>query len=158
VKQRNLHISRRWQAVSVAILLCLFALQLIHVARVTSSSWDEGHHLFDGYTIWTRHDYRANAEVPPLVKLTASLPLLAEHLQVPPNQGKSQSMEAFLDGRAFLFHNGANRTLFPARMACMIFALVLALLLYAAALEMFGAAVALLALAFFIFDPTFLAN
>ncbi len=158
MKLRNFQIGRRWHVASIAILLCLFAFQLIHVARVTSSSWDEGHHLFDGYTIWTRHDYRANAEVPPLVKLTASLPLLAEHLQVPPNQGKSQSMEAFLDGRAFLFKNGVNRTLFPARMACMVFALALALLLYAAALEMFGAAAALLALALFIFDPNFLAS
>ena len=158
MKQLDLEMSRRRSGFFAAALLCVFALQLIHVARVTSSSWDEGHHLYDGYTIWTRHDYRANAEVPPLVKLTAALPLLGKHLNIPRDQGKSQAMEAFLDGRAFLFGNGPNRVLLPARMACMVFSLALALLLFVAAREMFGTAAALLALAFFIFDPNFLAN
>ncbi len=51
MRPRNFEIGKRWHVASVAILLCLFALQSIHVARVTSSSWDEDHYVFDGYTI-----------------------------------------------------------------------------------------------------------
>jgi 4-amino-4-deoxy-L-arabinose transferase-like glycosyltransferase len=148
----------RQRVLLVTALLLVFTVELICVARVYSANWDEAHHLYDGYSIWTRHDYRLNAEVPPLVKLTAALPLLPMRLSVPDNQGRSQNMEAFLDGRAFVFGNGGDRVLFPARMACMIFTLLLAILLYAATREMFGDIAALAALALFIFDPTVLAH
>ncbi len=150
--------TRFYRSLLVTALLAIFAAQLIHVARSYSMSWDEGHHLYDGYTIWKQGDYRLNAEVPPLVKLTAALPLLGMHLYVPARQGRSQGEEAFLGGRAFVFQNGADRVLFPARMACMGFTLVLALLLYFTTREMFGAAAALVALALFVFDPNFLAH
>lgn len=143
---------------AVAALLLVFALQLIHVARLYSANWDEAHHLYDGYNIWTKHDYRSNAEVPPLIKLAAALPLLPMHLASPPPQGESQALEAFLDGRAFVFGNGGDRVLFPARMACMAFTLLLAGLLYTATREMFGEVAALGALALFVFDPNVLAH
>ena len=155
---RKWHLSTLQRRGIVALLLLLLGAQLVHMARVCSSTWDEPHHLYDGYNIWTRHDYRLNAEVPPLVKLTAALPLLPMHLQRPPNQGQSQAMEAFLDGRAFVFGNGGDHVLFPARMACMLFTLLLAWLVYAAGREMFGTLPALVALGMFVFDPNFLAN
>ncbi len=139
-------------------LLCVLALQLMHVARATSATWDEPHHLFDGYTIWKLHDYTLNPEVPPLVKLTAAAPLLHMHLDVPQNKGRSVPEEAFLDGRAFLFGNGGDRVFFPARMACALFALGLALLVYLIAAEMFGFGAGLFALALFVFDPNLLAH
>ena len=150
--------TNRQQLLAVIALLLVFAFQLVHVARVYSANWDEAHHLYDGYNVWTKHDYRLNAEVPPLVKLTAALPLLPMHLTVPPNSGKSQSLEAFVDGRTFVFGNGGDRLLFPARMACMLFTLLLAALLYAATREMFGGFAALAALAMFVFDPNILAH
>ena len=149
-----IHLTRPQRTLGVSLLLLIFALQLIHVARVYSINWDEGHHLYDGYNIWTRHDYRLNAEVPPLVKLTAALPLLPMHLSVPADRDKS----AFLLGRMFVFENGGDRVLFPARMACMLFTLLLAWLVYAAARDMFGTLAAFLALTFFIFDPNVLAH
>lgn len=150
--------NRIHRTLAVAALFLVFALQLIHVARLYSANWDEAHHLYDGYNIWTKHDYRFNAEVPPLVKLAAALPLLPMHLAAPPLRGKSQALEAFLDGRAFVFGNGGDRVLFPARMACMVFALLLAALLYTATREMFGDIAALGALAMFVFDPNVLAH
>jgi 4-amino-4-deoxy-L-arabinose transferase-like glycosyltransferase len=131
---------------------------LIHVARVYSANWDEAHHLYDGYRIWTRHDYRLNAEVPPLVKLTAALPLLAMHLKTPPEQADPQGANAFREGRLFVFGNGGDRVLLPVRMACMLFTLLLAGLLYAAAREMFGGMAGVAALALFVFDPNVLAH
>jgi len=147
------------QRVSAALLLMLvLTVQLIYVSRTYSANWDEAHHLYDGYNIWTKHDYRLNAEVPPLVKLAAALLLLPMHLKTPPNQGKSQALEAFLDGRLFVFGNGGDRVLFPARMVCMLFTLLLAWLLYRLAKEMFGDTAALAALALFAFDPNLLAH
>ena len=140
------------------VLLLLMAIQLIHLSLVTSVTWDEGHHLFDGYTIWKRADYRLNPEVPPFIKLVAAVPLLHPPLFVPPNQERTEQTEAFLDGRSFLVHNGYDRILFPARMACMVFTLALGLLLYLFTQEFFGSLAALFGLALFVFDPNFLAH
>jgi 4-amino-4-deoxy-L-arabinose transferase-like glycosyltransferase len=139
-------------------LLAIMALQLVHLSRVTSITWDEGHHLFDGYNIWKRFDYRLNPEVPPLVKLVAAAPLLHAPLVVPPNQERAEQTEAFLDGRSFLVANGYDRILFPARMACMVFTLLLGLLLYLATKDLFGPIAALFALALFVFDPNLIAH
>ena len=140
------------------LLLAIMAAQLIHLSRVTSITWDEGHHLFDGYTIWKRADYRLNPEVPPFIKLVAATPLLHANLVVPPNRERAEQTEAFLDGRAFLVSNGYHRILFPARMACMVFMLALGALVFLATREMFGAMAALFALSLFVFDPNFLAH
>ena len=88
------------------------------------------------------------------MKLTASLPLLVLHLSVPPNLGQSQGLEAFLDGRAFVFGQVGDRVLFPGTHCRHAFALLLAGLLYLATLEMFGDLAALAALVLFsVFDP-----
>jgi hypothetical protein len=154
----TLKVNRWVRGLCVGGLLCVLALQLVHVANATSSSWDEAHHLFDGYTIWKFDDYRLNPEVPPFIKLTAALPLLHMQLKVPPNQGRQNQTEAFLDGKEFVFGNGGDRVLFPARMMCAGFALALGLLIYFAAEEMFGFVAGLFALALFVFDPNVLAN
>ena len=40
-------------------LALLFALvfQLASASRANSITWDEAHHVFDGYTIWKQADY-----------------------------------------------------------------------------------------------------
>jgi hypothetical protein len=149
---------KRNRLLVVTGLLLVMALQLVHVACATSATWDEPHHLFDGYTVWTKHDYRLNAEVPPLVKMVAALPLLGRSLQVPENQGRSSPTEAFLDGRSFVFGNGVPHTLLPARLACIVFSLGLGWLVYLAAAEMFGYGAGLFALALLAFDPNLLAH
>ena len=143
---------------AAGLLLSLFSLQLIHVARFYSANWDEAHHLYDGYLILTQRDYRANAEVPPLVKITATLPILHLHPALPASSGTSQTENAFLAGRAFVFGNGGDRLLVPARMACILFSLFAALLIYAAGRHMFGMLAGLSALLLFVFDPNVLAH
>jgi len=144
--------------VGFVVLLLVLVGQLAYVANATSSTWDEPHHLFDGYTVWKTGDYGLNPEVPPLVKLAAALPLLRMHLKIPVAQGRSIPNEAFRDGREFVFGNGGDRVLFPARMACAGLTVGLALLLGLAAWEMFGHVAGLVAVAFFVFDPNVLAN
>ncbi len=148
----------RTRRVLAVLLFLLLAAQLVHVARVTSANWDECHHLYDGYNIWTHRDYRLNAEVPPLVKLTTALPLLTMKIGPLPAQDKSQALNAFQGGRQFVFGNGGDRVLLPARMACMLFALLLAWLVYAVGRRLFGANAGLAALALFVFDPLLLAH
>ncbi len=140
------------------MLLLLFVAQLVHVARVTSANWDECHHVYDGYNILTHRDYRLNAEVPPLVKMTAALPLLLMKIGPLPAQDKSQALNAFIGGREFVFGNGGDRVLLPARLMCCLFALALAALVYAVARRVFGEWAGLAALLLFVFDPLVLAH
>ncbi|GGG94020.1 glycosyl transferase [Silvibacterium dinghuense] len=142
----------------VPLLLLLLAAQLIGVARLYSANWDEAHHLYDGYLSLTRGDYRLNAEVPPLVKMTAALPLLHLHPVLPGSEGSAHTDNAFLGGRTFVFSNGGDRLLFPARMACMFFSLLTALVLYAFGRHVFGELAAVCALFLFVFDPNVLAH
>ena len=151
-------IGRVPRSLAVSILLALLTLQLIHVADVYSANWDEAHHLYDGYNIWTTDDYRANAEVPPLVKLMAAAPLLTMKIQPPRYDGTTQARNAFVDGRAFVLTNGRDRVLYPARMVCIVFTLLAAWLMYAGGRSMFGTLAALIALSLFVFDPNVLAN
>ena len=155
---RGMQVSRGVRGLCVGALLCVLALELVHVARATSASWDEAHHLFDGYTIWKFDDYRLNPEVPPFIKLTAALPLLHMQLKAPPNLGRPNQTEAFLDGKEFVWGNGGDRVLFPARMMCAGLALALGLLIYLAAEEMFGFVAGIFALALLVFDPNVLGN
>jgi hypothetical protein len=68
---------------AVITLLGMLFLQLLAVNLRTSMSWDEGHHLFDGYTILKHHDFDLNPEVPPFAKVIAALPVLPLHLYEP---------------------------------------------------------------------------
>ena len=139
----------------MSLLLVLF-LQLLGVNIRSSMSWDEGHHLFDGYTILKHWDFGLNPEVPPLAKAAAALPLLPLSLYEPEQQGRSSQLEAFLDG--FLFKNDANGLLLRGRLAISLFTVGLALLVFLAGQEIYGATAGLLALAFLVFDPTLLAH
>jgi Dolichyl-phosphate-mannose-protein mannosyltransferase len=150
--------SRPVRVLLVFSLLVVMALQLVHVTHTSSATWDEPHHLIDGYTVWTQHDYRLNPEVPPLVKLIAALPLLRRSLIVPPNQDRGIPTEAFREGRSFVFGNGPDRTLQPGRVVCMAFTLALGLFIYLFAAETFGYTAGLFGLALFVFDPNFLAH
>jgi Dolichyl-phosphate-mannose-protein mannosyltransferase len=142
----------------VAALLILLFVQLFAVNLRTSMSWDEGHHLFDGYTILRHRDFGLNPEVPPVAKVVAALPVLPMHVYEPVQQGRDSQLEAFLDGRDFLFKNDANQLLLRGRVAVSLFTLTLALLVFLMGREMFGVTAGLLALAFLTFDPLLLAH
>jgi 4-amino-4-deoxy-L-arabinose transferase-like glycosyltransferase len=141
----------------IALLLAIF-LQLAMSVQQESISWDEGDHLFSGYMSWKHADFGLNPEHPPLVKLVAALPLLPMRLLTPELQHRHFKLEAFLDGRDFMSWNYAKGILFRARMAASVFALLLALMIFFAAWDMFGTTAGFIALALFAFDPNFLAH
>lgn len=92
------------------------------------------------------------------MKLVAALPLLPMGLPVaaPPNM--SFRPAAALGGLQFLYASDVDAVLFRARAAASIFAISLALLVFAAVYDMFGASAALFALAIFVFEPNVLGH
>jgi hypothetical protein len=107
---------------------------------------------------WKHADYGLNPEHPPLVKLVAAVPLLNMQLKMPALQNRNFKHEAFLGGKGFIFKNDADAILFRARLAASIFTLVLALLVFLCAKEMFGAGAGFIALGLLVFDPNLIAH
>jgi 4-amino-4-deoxy-L-arabinose transferase-like glycosyltransferase len=145
------------------LLLLTLLCELTFSVRQQSLSWDEGDHIFAGYMSWKKSDFGINPEHPPLVKAIAAIPLLPMHLRVPDPKGlASFKDEAYFDGRDFIFGNGgeaeADRIIFRARMASATLSLLLGLLVFLAAREMFGNDAALFALALVVFEPNMIAH
>ncbi len=145
------------------LLLLVLLGELTFSIRQQSLSWDEGDHILAGYISWKRVDFGINPEHPPLVKALAAIPLLPMHLKVPDPKGlASFKDEAYFDGRDFIFGNGgeaeADRIIFRARMAAATLSLLLGLLVFLAAREMFGDGAALVALALVVFEPNMIAH
>ena len=145
-------------ALGVVALLAVLFLQLALSANRNSITWDEDDHIYAGYMSWKHGDFGLNPEHPPLVKLVAALPLLEMPLKMPVLQDRFFKHEAFLGGKDFFFKNDANAMLFRARMAVTFFTLLLALLVFLAAQEMFGTVAGFIALGLLVFDPNLLAH
>lgn len=154
---------RRWIFAGGLLLLLIFAAQMIFAVRGQSLTWDEDDHIFAGYMSWKTADFGINPEHPPLVKAIATLPLLPLHLRVPAwkTTGFFKNV-AYLDGRDFLFGNGprypVDTLVFRVRMAAMSFTLLLAVLVFFAAREMFGDEAGLLAMLLLVFEPNIVAH
>ena len=145
----------------VCLLLLIFGLQIASTVHQESLTWDEGDHIFAGYMSWKTHDYGFNPEHPPLMKMLGTLPLLGLPLHVPQDQHRYFKAEAYLDGREMLFANGpdyARMLTFRVRMATGVLAIVLGLLVFLAAYEMFGVGAAFVALLLLVFEPNVLAH
>jgi 4-amino-4-deoxy-L-arabinose transferase-like glycosyltransferase len=142
----------------VVFLLAILVTQLALSIRQESITWDEDDHIYSGYMSLKTGDFGLNPEHPPLVKMLAALPLLGMDLKVPPLQGREFKHEAFLNGKEFVFGNDADKLLFRARMAASLLTVLLAVLVFCAAREMFGLAAGFFALGLFVFDPNFLAH
>ncbi|HEX7157526.1 MAG TPA: glycosyltransferase family 39 protein [Edaphobacter sp.] len=143
------------------LLLLIFAVQVVSVVRQESLTWDEGDHIFAGYMSWKTHDFGFNPEHPPFMKSLATIPLLHLPLKVPADQHRPFKDEAYFDGRGLLFGNApysAESLTFRVRMAAGIIALLLAVMVFLTASEMFGSGAGLLALTILVFDPNILAH
>src|SRR5262249_5850154 len=114
-------------------------------------------HIYSGYRSW-HGDFGLNPEHPPLVKFVATLPLRFMQLNVPELQGRPYRLEAVLGGRDFIFHNDADKIVFRAQIAASIFTLLLLLMAFFSAREMFSPSAGFIALGLLIFDPTLLAH
>jgi 4-amino-4-deoxy-L-arabinose transferase-like glycosyltransferase len=141
-------------AIVAALLLAIF-LQMFLMARANSANYDEAFHIYAGYLQW-KHGYLTLN--PPLITLLITLPLLGMNLPEPPIPKLSYEPLGFEAGRQLVFQNDAEKILFRARMADSVFTLLLALLVFAAAREMFGPGAGFIALGLMAFDPNLIAH
>jgi len=152
-------LNRSWVKIAAVLsLLLVLDFQLLYSVKHESLTFDEGDHLFAGYMSLKHRDFGLNPEHPPLVKMIAALPLLRMNLQEPQLQNRYFKTEAYLSGRDLIFQNDHEKVIFRARMAASIFALLVALLAFLTASEMFGTGAGFIAFVLIIFEPNFLAH
>ncbi len=138
--------------------MLVLLIELLVPAYRQSMTFDEGCHILAGYSYWTRSDFGINPENPPLVKLLAAVPLLPMSLHYSPPPQTFFKVSCLVGGGQFLYSNNANAILFRARMAAAALTILAALLVFAAASEMFVPAVGLLALLLFALEPNLVAH
>jgi 4-amino-4-deoxy-L-arabinose transferase-like glycosyltransferase len=152
---------RKYFWLAVAALLMLQASLALIIVHRESLTFDEDDHMFAGYMMWKAGDYGLNPEHPPLVKLLATVPILPDHLWVPPRRDHEFfKAEAYLNGRDWLARNDGDRNhlVFKMRASAELLALGLCLLVFLTAREWFGDAAGLIALTLVVFDPNVLAH
>jgi 4-amino-4-deoxy-L-arabinose transferase-like glycosyltransferase len=145
-------------AVALLVLQATLALTMVHRESLT---FDEDDHMFAGYMMWKAGDYGLNPEHPPLVKLLATVPIIWDHLWVPPPRDHAFfKVEAYLNGRDWLARNDGDRQhlVFKMRASAELLALGLCLLVFLTTREWFGDAAGLIALTLVVFDPNVLAH
>ena len=147
-----------WIAGGVVCLLLAMWLQLVFSVHRNSITWDEDDHIFAGYMSLKKGDFGLNPEHPPLVKMVAAVPLLGMDLKVPERGKGNFKIEAFRAGRDFIFGNDADTLVFRARVAVSFLTVLLGLLVFLAAREMFGTGAGFVALGLMAFDPNLLAH
>jgi 4-amino-4-deoxy-L-arabinose transferase-like glycosyltransferase len=154
------HFANRRRIIFACGLCCLtlFEALLVLSVRQESPTFDEGCHIFAGYTYWTRSDFGVNLGHPPIPKLLAAAPLLTLALHAPPERRETSEGECWSDGRTFLNLNEAGALVFRARLAAGILAVLLGGMLFEAAWRIFGPGPALLAVVLFVFEPNILAH
>lgn len=144
-----------------ALLFAAFALQLVYHAVRTSATVDEPDHILAGYRHWQCGDFGINPEHPPLLKLLATAPLNFREISAPPWECGSKltsKFDAFSYGSSFLVENGVDSVVIPSRLAASLMSMLLALLVFLCAWEMFGRWEALTALAIVAFEPSLIAH
>src|SRR5580698_3074439 len=151
---------RKYFWLAVAALLVIQATLALTMVHRESLTFDEDDHMFAGYMMWKAGDYGLNPEHPPLVKLLAAVPILSDHLWVPPPRHQFFKAEAYLNGRDWLARNDGDRQqlVFKMRASAELLAIGLCLLVFLTAREWFGDAAGLIALTLVVFDPNVLAH
>jgi hypothetical protein len=139
-------------------LLAVFWLQMVLALPKLSATTDEVAHLPAGYSYWATRDFRMNPEHPPLVKLIATLPLLAIKPNIDLTWPEWKDAQEYHFGYGFLYTNDADRLLFWSRLPMTLLATLGGLLVFFWAGEMFGRASGLFAVGLFAFCPNLLAH
>ncbi len=145
---------------TAAVLFAVFAFQLVDHAVRTSATVDEPFHILAGHRHWQCGDFGINPEHPPLLKLLAAAPLNFRHLSEPPWECGSKftpKFDGFSYGSTFIVENGVDSVVITSRVTASLMSILLALLVFLAAWEMFGRWEALTALAIVAFEPSLIA-
>ena len=145
----------------IVVLLCVFAglyaAMATYSLRQISATFDEPVQLMAGAAMSQQGDYRLDANHPPLARLLSALPWKGEaQFAMTPACAKADHWRCAYE---FLYvQNDADRLLLPSRLLNVGLGLLLALIFFAFAYELFGFNIAALLLLFFGFEPNILAH
>jgi len=135
--------------------------QMIWMARVKSVTMDEPNHIARGVTYLRAGDMRLGYLHPPLINVISALPLaLDSSIVVPLDHSTWQNRELGGFANQFLWRSNANTQsiVFRARLPIVALTLLLALVVYAWARELYGRRASVLALTLTAFSPGLLAH
>lgn len=149
-----------WAAAVALALLFAFVLQAVASMAVHTATSDETSHLPSGYTYVKTGSIRLNPQHPPLVKLLAGIAILplGPRLDLSHPAWTSEPPNEWAFGRAFLYSNDADRLLFLGRLPVVLLAVLLGVVVWRWARELFGEIAGVAALALFAFCPTVIAH
>ena len=154
--------NRPW--IRAALVLVIFAAVYLALAigcyRLESATYDEPQHLVPGYTALKLRDYRLDPEHPPLLRMWAALPLLVlPNIKVATNSQYWVNAEPYQFCHEFLFQdNDADSLLFRARFMIALLGVLLGVLVFCWARELFGFWPAVIVLGFYCTEPNLLAH
>jgi hypothetical protein len=148
---------------SFAIIFCALTVSSY---RQTSATWDEPQHIVAGYAAWKAGDYRVDPEHPPLLRMWATLPLLFRHdvtsnhdAIAAPAYGEWLGQGQFAFCHQFLYKwNDADRLLYAARFMIVLLGVLLGVMVFCWARELFGFWSAVAALSLYASEPNILAH
>jgi len=151
------------------VIVCAFALYFAFISLTSiaqkSPTHDEPLHLFAGYAYLKWGDFRVNPEHPPLAKLLAAIPLMMQRspavdIERAERDAVQQDREyAWVLANRFLFSDGnAEVRFFLGRLPIVSLGIVLGVLIFIVARDLYGSAAALAALAIYALDPNIIAH
>ncbi|HKE99879.1 MAG TPA: glycosyltransferase family 39 protein [Actinomycetes bacterium] len=147
-----------WAA--VLVLVGQMAAAMLLSARGDAPTFDEQVHLTGGIAYLRYSELRVNYEHPPLVKLLAGLGALAGGGVRTPDPVLFETARQGVVARALFYGSGndPDALLWRGRLPMMTVAVVLALVVFGFARDLFGAGAALVPLAFVTLDPNVLGH
>ena len=161
------------QRTRAIVVLAVFAVLFptLTAASFTrmSATFDEPLHLTMGYLALKADDYRVDPEHPPFLRMWAALPLLVQRNIDLPNMKidsadpimwiVSTKQDEWDYSHSFLYEmNDADHMLYPARFMISLLGVLLGFLIFFWAREWLGFWPAVIALAFYTFEPNILAH
>ncbi len=146
----------------VAVLLGAFALQALLAVREASATDDEPYCIVSGLSALVTGDYRLNRDHPPLMNMIYGAAIrLAGAAPLPQNQDWAQGMRLkYSYGYLWEGPNGPKAVglVQAARLPVVVLSLLLALLLFLWARQLYGWPAAVLPLALYCFEPNLIAH
>ncbi len=146
--------------------LVLFAFAAAFITLTVSSyvgesaTWDEPFHLTTGYSALKVQDYRVDPEHPPFLRMWCALPLLLmENVWFDTENPHWQTAQQWLFGHNFVYqHNDADRLMYRARFMTVLLGVLLGILIFSWARDLFGFWPATITLGIYTIEPNILAH
>ena len=145
----------------VVALAIIHALLLFQSATQETQTIDESAHIAAGYSYWLKHDFRLNAEHPPLSKLLCTAPLLFLRPAFPPAaEAAWKKGDEFEAGRLLLYNPPVQvqRILVACRTVTILFTACFGLFLAFWTRQNFSTSAAVWVYLLFLTDPNLAAH